>query len=834
MKKILLPILTLGGLLFAASCQMDEPDAGTLTGEVDFSITAGIPNGITTYAEGAEAFSHRGGASNLNPTEYTLRYILQVFDEEGKVAYEEEKNPDSGTFGGVTFDVRLLAKKYNFVFWADFVKTEGEVEFYNVGNSTGGYNLENISYKKEGITINDLATDAADAYTKVVEVDLTQASQSLSEPVKLQRPFGKIRLLATDALGEYNKQEERPGEVTVDFKNAVIPSAFNALAQKVKEEATMNAGKLTFTAVCEDASVNTTVYENSYLLGYSYIFASGEIPSYSMDVEVKGDQEGSGVIGTRSLSSIPVQANKLTTVIGNFYSNESTLEVIVEDSFEEPEIEMTEMEMLKNIALNGGEITLNDDCIFSEEAFKVNPGEGKSVEINLNGHSIVSKNKNNDAIWVQSGTLIINGDGNVGGKDGYYAVWATGDSKVILNGGNYYGNGACIQAKDNAQVKINGGYYKVGQSYNGVYFVINLQDNQPNTIVVTGGQFENCDPSNTGTEPADVSDNFLADGYSSVKISDNPDVYEVVGVDLPVIDDKAKTVQISSASAMSAFAVMVNNGKTFENYTVKLNADIDLNYQPWTPIGTSTNAFKGNFDGNGHMISNLKAGTDSQSDVGLFGYTTDGTIKNIHIHNAEIKGYLDVGVVAGTPYTTEYSNIKVTGLVKVEGYAYVGGMFGKNAYANLTDLTINADEGSYVKAESENYRTYVGGVVGFMGEGGHSVSNVVSNIDVYGSTCDVGGITGIAHYNNKFINCSCTGNVTLENAQDSGYHLEIGGIAGVWHNENGTTVTFTKCSFTGTLTTRLNGVDYSEEIADTNKITGRKYSPEGTGQLILN
>ena len=836
MKKILLPILTLGGLFFAASCQMDEPDAGTLTGEVDFSITAGIPSGITTYAEGAEAFSHQGGASNLNPTEYTLRYILQVFDEDGKVAYEEEKNPDSGTFGGVTFDVRLLAKKYNFVFWADFVKTEGEVEFYNVGNSTGGYNLENISYKKEGITINDLATDAADAYTKVVEVDLTQASQSLSEPVKLQRPFGKIRLLATDALGEYNKQEERPGEVTVDFKNAVIPSVFNALAQKVKDGATMNAGKLTFTAVCEDASVNTTVYENSYLLGYSYIFASGEIPSYSMDVEVKGDQEGSGVIGTRSLSSIPVQANKLTTVIGNFYTNEGSIDVVVEDSFEEPEIEMTEMEMLKNIASNGGEITLNDDCIFSEEAFIVDPGEGKSVEINLNGHTIESINpiNPNDAIWVKSGTLIINGDGNVGGENGYYAVWATGNSKVILNGGNYYGNGACIQAKDNAQVKINGGYYKVGQSYNGVYFVINLQDNQPNTIVVTGGQFENCDPSNTGTEPANVSDNFLADGYSSVKISDNPDVYEVVGVDLPVIDDKAKTVQISSASAMSAFAVMVNNGEAFENYTVTLNADIDLNYQPWTPIGTSTNAFKGNFDGKDHMISNLKAGTDSQSNVGLFGYTTNGTIKNIHIHNAEIKGYLDVGVVAGTPFTTEYSNIKVTGLVKVEGYAYVGGMFGKNAYANLTDLTINADEGSYVKAESGDYRTYVGGVVGFMGEGGHSVSNVVSNIDVYGSTCDVGGITGIAHYNNKFINCSCTGNVTLENAQDSGDHLEIGGIAGVWHNENGTTVTFTKCSFTGTLTTRLNGVDYSEEIADTNKITGRKYSPEGTGQLIIN
>ena len=237
MKKILLSVLALVSLLFA-SCQMQEPESGKLTGEVEFRITAGIPTAITTYADGVEAFSHQGGTSNLKPEEYTLRYILQVFDKEGKVAYEEVKNPDEGTFGGVTFKARLLAKKYDFVFWADFVKEDG-TEFYNVGNSTDGYDLKNITYKKEGITISDLASDAADAYTKVMEVDLTQSSQTLSEPVKLQRPFGKIRLLATDALGGNNKQEERPGEVTVDFKDAVIPSAFNALVQKVAEGATM-------------------------------------------------------------------------------------------------------------------------------------------------------------------------------------------------------------------------------------------------------------------------------------------------------------------------------------------------------------------------------------------------------------------------------------------------------------------------------------------------------------------------------------------------------------------------------------------------------------------
>ena len=555
MKKILLPLLTLGGLFFTASCQMDEPDAGTLTGEVDFSITAGIPSGITTYAEGAEAFSHQGGASNLSTDDYILRYTLQVYDEDNKLSYEGVQYATD--FGGVTFEARLLAKVYDFVFWADFVSaSDKESDLYYITDD-----LREISYTLS-VTDDNIPSDALDAYYKPEVVDLRQSGQKINN-VTLKRPFGKIRFVATDELSEQQKGAVDNGKVSIAYKErTVLPNVFDAQTGK----ATVNQAKqarisdFTATPVAEKASVNGKVNENAYLLGYDYIFCSESQPSYAMDVTVSID--GVSPV-TRSLSSIPVQENKLTTVIGNFYSNESTLEVIVEDSFEEPEIEMTEMEMLKNIALNGGEITLNDDCIFSEEAFIVNPGAGKSVEINLNGHTIESINSKNDAIWVQSGTLIINGEGNVGGENGYYAVWATGDSKVILNGGNYFGNGSCIQAKDKAQVEINGGYYKVGQPFNGVYFVINLQDNQPNRIVVTGGQFENCDPSNTGTEPANVSDNFLADGYSSVKISDNPDVYEVV---------KAHMVE-TGEDLLSAITDIAANGGAI---TIDESAEIEV------------------------------------------------------------------------------------------------------------------------------------------------------------------------------------------------------------------------------------------------------------------
>ena len=291
----------------------------------------------------------------------------------------------------------------------------------------------------------------------------------------------------------------------------------------------------------------------------------------------------------------------------------------------------------------------------------------------------------------------------------------------------------------------------------------------------------------------------------------------------------AQSALIKSADELKAFAAAVNEG-SFAGPSAVLLADIDLNNENWTPIGNSSKQFTKVFDGMGFTVSNLNI-EGNNSDAGFFGFTSNGEIKNLNIHNAKVSGYLDVAVVAGTPYTSKYNNIKVSGLVEVNGFAYVGAVGGKNAYASWKDITVDVEKGSYVKANSVSgetaYRTYVGGVIGFMGEGGHSFTNVKSNIDVSGSTCDVGGITGIAHYGNSFINCSSSGNIELTNAPSATRAEEIGGIAGVWNN-GGANVTFDGCSFSGTLKVNLPEVDLSD-----NKIHGAAYSASGPGQVIV-
>lgn len=288
---------------------------------------------------------------------------------------------------------------------------------------------------------------------------------------------------------------------------------------------------------------------------------------------------------------------------------------------------------------------------------------------------------------------------------------------------------------------------------------------------------------------------------------------------------------IDTAEELAGFANLVNAGNTFNRKTVKLGDSIDLMGAPWEPIGYSGVAFQGTFDGQGNTIYNLFVDKEKASYAGLFGNTNSGAVKNLNVHNATVKGRLSVGVVAGNPYTTKYENITITGLVQVEGMSYVGGVGGRNAYADWTNITVDVVDGSYVKADSvENgtaYRTYVGGVVGFNGEGGHTFKNITSNIDVFGTVCDVGGIFGIAHYGNNFENITCTGDVT-NFIDDAGDAQETGLIAGVWHNKDD--MYFNNVSATGELLfPNVQGVNVVN-----GGLVGKAYNTTDTGKLYIN
>ena len=436
----------------------------------------------------------------------------------------------------------------------------------------------------------------------------------------------------------------------------------------------------------------------------------------------------------------------------------------------------------------------------------------------------------NQAIFQYSGSTTIN-DGTIS-TPAYRSVrlWK---GTMTINGGTFEGQ-VWVQAVDGtSELTINGGKFAPKGNDASSVFVTNSDYDV--TFVVKGGTFDGKIGCSNATKLA----GSIKGGKFTETAKNNTDTALLAqGLIFGTADENGYSavqndptkLYINNLEDLKAFRDKVNAGNTFAGVTVYLNADIDLNNEEWAPIGTAAAPFKGVFDGQSYTISNLVINGGSNSNQGFFGFTQDGEIKNLTIKNAKVSGRLNVGVVAGTPYTSKFTNIKVTGHVEVIGMAYVGTVGGKNAYADWTNITVDVDSTSYVKATStENgtaYRTYVGGVIGFIGEGTHTFKNISSNIKVIGDVCDIGGLFGIAHYGNKFENVTFIGSVEAPAAAE-----EVGGIAGVWHNEKGHTVTFTNVTSTGTVTIG--------DVTTTGSIVGGAYNAsnetaENSGSLIIN
>ena len=237
------------------------------------------------------------------------------------------------------------------------------------------------------------------------------------------------------------------------------------------------------------------------------------------------------------------------------------------------------------------------------------------------------------------------------------------------------------------------------------------------------------------------------------------DTWDGTSVETGWYSDGSPEFTIDSAAELAGLAQLVNQGNNFSGKTVTLAADIDLDNKEWTPIGTSDAPFNGIFNGDNFTISNMYinkgfSNTVNNSYVGLFGLTNSpAVIKNLVFENVDIQGSLYVGTVVGYGFTgSEISNVTVKGDIFIDAWWYAG-VIGGNGYVNIvTDCHVIGNDGSYIKGNEVS--GYIGGIWGYRGEGDHSITKcTVENLDIY-SYDRVGGIAGIAHYQNTISDCS--------------------------------------------------------------------------------
>lgn len=149
--------------------------------------------------------------------------------------------------------------------------------------------------------------------------------------------------------------------------------------------------------------------------------------------------------------------------------------------------------------------------------------------------------------------------------------------------------------------------------------------------------------------------------------------------------------QISTADGLKWFRDKVNNAKAKEETKIcaVLTADIDLNNEPWTPIGigedtrTEDLPYSGTFDGNGHTISGLNVNYGDKNG-GLFCYVKSATIKNLTVAGSVTYSSGDGIAYGGIVGCADSSTIEnCTNRCTVTGNWDAGGIVGRSVASDI-------------------------------------------------------------------------------------------------------------------------------------------------------
>ncbi|OUN36948.1 hypothetical protein B5G28_11290 [Faecalibacterium sp. An77] len=294
---------------------------------------------------------------------------------------------------------------------------------------------------------------------------------------------------------------------------------------------------------------------------------------------------------------------------------------------------------------------------------------------------------------------------------------------------------------------------------------------------------------------------------------------------------QGNTYIVYTAAGLRAWA---EAAKANPSTNCTLARNIDLENQPWTPVGDVNNAYTGTFDGGKHTISGLKVDSSAQV-AGLFGRIGEkGTVQALTLATPDVKStYTNTSGYAGA----------VVGLNEgaIENCHVTGGSISGNIAGGV--VGINRRDGSVIgcsssaKVNGTGSYTSAGGVVGY------NLSTVTGCSSTGTVTGDIaGGVVGCndtrtvtACYFTGTVNGNATGGVVGSNTNAGEVTAcyatgsvtatggSAGGVVGVNSGSN-FTGTITACYWSGT----VDGDKGVGDADDDDDLTGKATKVDGS------
>ena len=404
----------------------------------------------------------------------------------------------------------------------------------------------------------------------------------------------------------------------------------------------------------------------------------------------------------------------------------------------------------------GGVLTLESGTITN----CTTDGDGGAVDISsgdsegvygkfvMNGGAITNCKVSDDsgAVDIGNGCTFIMNSGTISGcraDDDAGAIFIKGNASFVMNGGTIENCsagfcGGAVKIRNTSSFTMTGGTISncTAQQGGGVYV------DDSSTFNMNGGSIANCTAVNGGNSVFVMSGTggkfTMTDGTVDGSVTLH---FTVAGSDVYMdgLGTAAYPYQISTADQLKLFRDIVNGagGQTQNRgaYAV-LTADIDLNNEPWTPIGPDRDsAYTGTFDGQGHTVKNLSVTVNVQPGrAGLFGCVKDGTIRKLTVAGSVSctanQGWC--GGIAGYAMDETIENCASLCTVSCTGIdARVGGIVGLVDYNSRTLIIRDCYNIGKITGRSDNGSGDAGGICGFYMNG--KISNCYNVGEITGS-----------------------------------------------------------------------------------------------------
>ena len=191
----------------------------------------------------------------------------------------------------------------------------------------------------------------------------------------------------------------------------------------------------------------------------------------------------------------------------------------------------------------------------------------------------------------------------------------------------------------------------------------------------------------------------------------------------------------------------------------RLLTDVDLENAAWTVIDAAGGV---SFDGDGHKISNVTAGS------GFFS-TLAGNVQDLTIDTATISAELEggLGVLANVAAeNVTVKNVTILNSTLSNAKDYTGGLIGKMTSGVVEDVN--------VACAVTNTAAHTGGLIGNMEDG--TLKNCVASGDVTSNYYYAGGLVGYAA-TATLVDCQATGKVISNRTN----YARTGGLVGEIH-----------------------------------------------------